>query len=594
MKTLITLFTAILFALSVTSQAQVTSYPYVNTGNNLSGWSVNQTGNLWYLSFVNSDPSGNTNNLAIVCNNYNFPNITGTTGMIISPVFDFTNLTKPVLNFYTAYKTHTAQNDSLIVLISTDGGATYGNAPVPYKRSFNSTPSLATLPPNTNVFVPSSPSQWRYESIDLTAYAGMNNVKVAFKGYNANGNNCWIDDFVISEANQYCSQTVTNAGTYNCNSLVEISMNTVGLAPVNIQTDNSFFSSDRVNLNQDNIILLPNGPANEKGIIIENGYEQNDNPSGGVLSVSERDNQTPISQSSPVINVNTTATNPGGTITNPNVIYQDYWFVTTYTGNDYLGYANYNISIDVTYFTNRTKLYIVKRADLAGAWTCLNTTVNGDFVVASGLNIFGDFALAGDSVSQPLPVELSSFVSVINNNNVTLNWSTASELNNSGFDVERADLNNAGNWSKIANVSGKGTSENVNFYSFTDKNVNSGKYNYRLKQIDYNGNYEYFNLSNEVNIGVPVNYNLSQNYPNPFNPTTKINYELAFDSKVSLTVFDVSGKEVGSLVNATQPAGYYSVNFNGSSLSSGMYFYKISVDGNGNNFSAVKKMILVK
>ena len=183
---------------------------------------------------------------------------------------------------------------------------------------------------------------------------------------------------------------------------------------------------------------------------------------------------------------------------------------------------------------------------------------------------------------------------MINNNNVTLNWSTASELNNSGFDVERADLQNAGNWSKIANVSGNGTSENVNFYSFTDKNVNSGKYNYRLKQIDFNGNYEYFNLSNEVNIGVPVKYNLSQNYPNPFNPTTKINYELAFDSKVSLTIFDVSGKEVGSLVNATQPAGYYSVNFNGSSLSSGMYFYKISVDGNGNNFSAVKKMILVK
>jgi len=187
-----------------------------------------------------------------------------------------------------------------------------------------------------------------------------------------------------------------------------------------------------------------------------------------------------------------------------------------------------------------------------------------------------------------LPVELSSFVSVINNSSVTLNWATASETNNSGFDIERSSVN--GTWSKIANVSGNGTSAIGHNYTYTDRNLSSGIYNYRLKQIDFNGNYEYFNLSSEVNIGIPVKYDLSQNYPNPFNPSTVINYDLPFDGNVSLKIFDMSGKELMTLVNEVKTAGYYSVNFNASDLSSGVYFYTISAD----NFTATKKMVLLR
>ena len=187
-----------------------------------------------------------------------------------------------------------------------------------------------------------------------------------------------------------------------------------------------------------------------------------------------------------------------------------------------------------------------------------------------------------------LPVELSSFSSAVSSNNVTLNWSTVSENNNSGFDVERSSANNT--WSKVGNVSGNGTTTNGNSYAFTDRNLAAGNYNYRLKQIDFNGNFEYFNLSNEVIIGIPSKFELSQNYPNPFNPSTKISFALPNDGNVSLKIYDMSGKEAMTLVNEVKTAGYYSVSFNASSLSSGIYFYTLSAD----NFTATKKMMLVK
>ncbi len=188
----------------------------------------------------------------------------------------------------------------------------------------------------------------------------------------------------------------------------------------------------------------------------------------------------------------------------------------------------------------------------------------------------------------PLPVELASFSSIINKNAVTLKWITASEINNSRFDIERSLVN--GQWSTVGSVRGNGTTNSAMNYSFTDGNLNSGLYNYRLKQIDFNGNFEYFNLTNEINIGIPSDYELSQNYPNPFNPTTSINFDLPLDGNVSIKLFDMSGKEVATIVNEVKTAGYYSINFNASSLSSGVYFYSISA----NSFTATKKMMLLK
>lgn len=197
-----------------------------------------------------------------------------------------------------------------------------------------------------------------------------------------------------------------------------------------------------------------------------------------------------------------------------------------------------------------------------------------------------------------LPVELNYFTSKVVKNNVELIWSTFSELNNQSFELERLasetgfDLN--GRWLKTGKVSGQGTSNSLNNYSFTDNNLNSGKYYYRLKQIDFNGNFEYFYLNNEVSIGYPSAFSLFQNYPNPYNPSTKIDFEIPAEGLVSLKVFNSSGAEVATILDEWKTSGYYNVNFNGSGLSSGIYFYKLTYEFNGNSLSSVKKMVLVK
>lgn len=218
----------------------------------------------------------------------------------------------------------------------------------------------------------------------------------------------------------------------------------------------------------------------------------------------------------------------------------------------------------------------------------LSITSTG-FATELAIDITTNGPVRGLAYNDPLlPVELASFTSSLTGRDVTLNWTTTTETNNARFEIERSSGN--ASWTKLGFVNGHGTSVIPCSYTFSDMGLNSGTYSYRLKQIDYNGHFEYFNLSNEVNIGVPGRYALSQNYPNPFNPSTNINFELPLDSRVSIKLFDMSGKEVATLVDDMKTAGYYNVNFNSSNLSSGVYFYKMTAQ----NFSDVKRMILLK
>lgn len=194
--------------------------------------------------------------------------------------------------------------------------------------------------------------------------------------------------------------------------------------------------------------------------------------------------------------------------------------------------------------------------------------------------------------NEPLPVLFAEFNSIIKSDNVTLKWTTSSEQNNSGFKVERKQMNS--NWVEIGFVKGKGNSNSTSQYIFDDNKLSAGKYNYRLKQIDNNGNFAYHNLSTMVEIGIPIKFNLSQNYPNPFNPKTKIDYELPADSKVNLTVFDILGREMISLVNQEQKAGYYTISADSKNLASGTYFYRLIAKSGSNEFITTKKMSVIK
>ena len=246
-------------------------------------------------------------------------------------------------------------------------------------------------------------------------------------------------------------------------------------------------------------------------------------------------------------------------------------------------------SIKVAKNTNADTLYVPYTVVGTGPGEYILDTANNNITV-HGLSVFSRYILTDGSA--PLPVELSSFSASVNRRDVNLNWTTSSETNNSGFDVERRS--GEGSWSKVASVSGNGTTTSQKNYSVTDKNLLTGKYDYRLKQMDYNGNFTYYDLSGEVSIGLPTKFEMSQNYPNPFNPATKINYDLPVDGKVSISLYDISGREVAKLVNEVKTAGYYTVQFNASNLSSGTYFYRISAEGKGQKFNDTKKMVLIK
>ena len=162
-----------------------------------------------------------------------------------------------------------------------------------------------------------------------------------------------------------------------------------------------------------------------------------------------------------------------------------------------------------------------------------------------------------------IPVELTSFTANVIGNSVNLKWNTATELNNSGFEVQRKSANSE--WSNIGFVAGFGTTTEPKAYSFTDDKAAVGNFTYRLKQVDFDGSYEY---SNEINVDVtgPAQYSLDQNYPNPFNPSTLIKYSVAQDGFVNVSIFNLLGEKVATLVNSNMKAGSYELNFNASSV----------------------------
>ncbi len=197
----------------------------------------------------------------------------------------------------------------------------------------------------------------------------------------------------------------------------------------------------------------------------------------------------------------------------------------------------------------------------------------------------------GQTMPPVIPVEFTTFSAKADNGTVVLNWATATETNNRGFEVQRS---NGETFATIGFVNGNGTSTQSHEYSFVDNSITPGQYSYRLKQVDFNGSFAYSQVV-EANVTVPMVYSLAQNYPNPFNPTTQINFSLASDSKVTLKIFDILGQEVATLLNGNLLAGTHFVSFNASNLTSGVYLYRIDATGaDGSNFTAVKKMLLTK
>lgn len=237
------------------------------------------------------------------------------------------------------------------------------------------------------------------------------------------------------------------------------------------------------------------------------------------------------------------------------------------------------------------KLY--KRSSTSsGGWTDLGGASSADYetglVTWTGITSFSQFLPVLDVSS--LPVELSAFAISHTNGKINLNWSTTTETNNAGWEIEQRVTTGQqkGSFKSIGFVAGKGTTTEAQSYSYAVSSVKANLVEFRLKQIDTDGKTSYSRiLSLDMK---PEVFELSQNYPNPFNPTTTIQYSVATETKVFLTIYNALGQKIKTLVQESQPAGFYSVQLNASDLSSGVYFYVLEAG----SFKSVKKLTLLK
>jgi len=190
-----------------------------------------------------------------------------------------------------------------------------------------------------------------------------------------------------------------------------------------------------------------------------------------------------------------------------------------------------------------------------------------------------------------IPVELVSFNAAVIDKDVQLDWTTATETNNSGFELQNKRIE-GNDWQVLSFIPGKGTTIEPQNYNYIDKNLSPGKYLYRLKQIDFNGSFEYYPdaFGIEIDLTIPLHFTLEQNYPNPFNPSTKIKYSVPQSSYVIIKVFDILGNEIETLVNEEKPVGTYELTWYAKNLPSGIYFYRLRAG----SFIETKKMVILK
>ncbi len=514
----------------------ISTYPFIETFSTALGWSANA--NIWSIGLVTTQANGLGGRAASA----NFFNIatTAAADTLRSPTLNFSGLTKPILSYSFSHPTYTAatpEPDSLKVIISTNGGTTWGT-PI-FTKSANGSPSLNTIAASNIQYNPQAKGDWRHEMIDLSAYANQANVKIGFIAISGFGNQLVIDNILLSDASIYTEQPVTSTGVQSA----------VGGATIN-------FTS-----------IIPNGKLKIAKYL-----------------------GAPTSSAATIIATNATATTDDASVFTPTLVSNDFWYTITYDS-----VRTYSISIDISTLSNaplKSKLYIVKRASQNDSWQAVNTTLSGNSLTASGLTSFSDFAIAGDASNPSLPLEIVSFQGQLRNSTATLTWSTIAEVNTSKFVVER---NNNNSWSSIATVDAKG--EKNNTYQITDANLAIGKYQYRLKMMDKDGKFTYSSIV-LLEVSSKNLFVLNQNYPNPVKGSTALSYQLSEKGKVSIELFTQDGRKVASIINAQQSAGTYNVSIDVKkyALATGNYNYRMVVVNNNNQevFRATKTMVIAQ
>ncbi len=397
------------------------------------------------------------------------------------------------------------------------------------------------------------------------------------------------------------------------------------------------------------ISLWVSGAASFSNTIIEGNEIHNNafgitllSSSNGIINAMVRNNLIYNNKVNPNAQVSGSGINVNGSsfntpIITQNEIYGNWWGVTVQNGTTVQAGPNPNLgNIENADTTDDGMNIIYNNVQGTDTFDVYNNCTNDIYAQNNDWRVYDSIAIENHvyhkvdnaahglvrfvPFSSQIPVELTSFAANAIDGNVVLNWITVTELNNSGFEIQRSlsptpslkegALGNS-NWETLGFINGNGTTTEKSFYSFTDQSPVAGKSYYRLKQIDFDGSFECSNIV-EVDFSLPLEFSLEQNYPNPFNPSTKIKYSIPSvtlsvssraesrdeGSRVILKVYDVLGNEIATLVNEEKQPGNYEVNFDASKFSSGVYFYELRVEdpstSSGEGFVQTKKMILLK
>jgi len=252
-----------------------------------------------------------------------------------------------------------------------------------------------------------------------------------------------------------------------------------------------------------------------------------------------------------------------------------------------------NVDSSFVYSSNRTGFY--SRLIAPGTYSVKVTAGNYFTKTITGVSVTNKHTTVLNiplMTTNPIPVELTSFNANTSNNGITLNWATATETNNKGFEILRKSPSS--DWLNIGFVEGNGTTTESNNYSYSDKVSESGKYQYQLKQVDYDGSVNYSSVV-EAEFAPNYNYQLVGNYPNPFNPSTNIVFSIPVASQVNISLYNLIGQKVCDVTNKMYTAGKHEIKFNADNLSAGIYIYKMNAQGTNNtHFTSSRKMMLLK
>ena len=271
------------------------------------------------------------------------------------------------------------------------------------------------------------------------------------------------------------------------------------------------------------------------------------------------------------------------------------WTPITYFSGKNMWGVDYNPFNSRMYITGQYSgglIYLTY--DDAASW--ITTTISGNnysVVIVDSATIYAAQSNGFYKLRLPaVPVELTSFSYKLSGSGITLNWSTATEKNNTGFEVQVSS--DGSDFNTVGFVQGSGTTTERNNYSFNYENFETSDLHFRLKQIDFNGNFEYSQVI-KINAFQPEGFELQQNYPNPFNPSTKISFSLPETGNLKLSVFSLSGEKVTDLYTGMMDAGFHTIKFDATDLSSGIYFYRAEFYGfSGKRFIETKKLTLNK